>query len=403
MTAKNALVARQPIFDRNVNVRAYEILFRSSGQDEAQFSSADCATAEVGVNAVLDIGLDRLVGNHVAWINIPRNVLVNGLYEFFPPERVVLELLETIEADSEVLAAIERAKSLGFQIALDDFVLNGRTRALVPLADFVKLDVLASSDESIQGAMRELRAPGLRLLAEKVESHAAFQRMNSLGCELFQGYFFAQPQLLEGRKVPNNRMSLLRVVASLQDADASLEAIEDLIRGDVGLSYRLMRYVNSVGVGMLAPIHSLRHAIMTLGFERVRACVMVLMLSACDDKPDELVTTSLVRARYCQLLCGFTGLDPQRGFLVGLMSAIDAFLDRELEGIVLEMGFSEDIVSALVAHEGQLGLVLESAIACESAEQSRLGTMQMQSAALRESYLDALSWSAQMQASLIGP
>ena len=403
MNAQPSLVARQPIFDRNVKVSAYEILFRANGHESAKFESAEFATAEVGVNALLDIGLDRLVGNRVAWINIPREVLVSGIYEFFPPERVVLELLETIEADAEVLRAIERAKSLGFKIALDDFVLTGRTQALVPLANFVKLDTLAIDADELPRIVSELRRPGMRLLAEKVETHEVFASMTALGCELFQGYFFARPQLITGRRAPNNRISLLRVVAGMQEADASLESIEQLIQSDVGLSYRLMRYVNSVAVGTIVPIESLRHAIMTLGFERVRACVLVLMLTSYEDKPDELVTTSLVRARYCQLLCGFSNLDPQRGFLVGLLSAIDAFLDRELKTIVSEIGLADDIVQALVAHEGELGLVLEAAIACESADWERMGELPLSAHALRDTYLDALGWSTQLQSSLMSP
>ena len=402
MKAQSTLVARQPIFDRNVRVAAYEILFRPGVDGASAAASPDSATAEVGVHAMLDLGLDQLVGHRNAWINIPRNVLVNGIYEFFPPERVVLELLETIEADEEVLCAIERARSLGFKIALDDFVLTGRTKDLVPLADFVKLDVLAFDEEGLQNAVRQLARPGLRLLAEKVETHEVFQRTGKLGCELFQGYFFARPQLVEGCRVPNNRLALLRVVGSLQDENVAIERLEELIRADVGLSYRLMRYVNSVAIGMAAPIESLRHAMMTLGMERVRACVLVLMLTAYDDKPDELITTSLIRARYCQLLCEFHGLNPQRGFLVGLLSAIDAFLDRKIESIVLEMGLSDELALALVSHGGDLGLVLETAIACESADWKRLGESRFGVDHSRETYMAALSWSAQLQSSLPG-
>ncbi|MEO6709204.1 MAG: HDOD domain-containing protein [Planctomycetota bacterium] len=402
MKAPSALLARQPIFDRGLKVAGYEILFRAESGWLTQMASPDNLTAEVGIHALLDLGLDRIVGNRPVWINIPRNVLVSGIFEFFPPERVVLELLETVEADEEVLRAVRHARSLGFKIALDDFVLNSNTQDLVPLADYVKLDVLASDEAGLRSAAAKLARPGLQLLAEKVETHASFQLATGLGCSLFQGYFFARPQLVECRRVHNNRLALLRVVAELQDEKTSIERIEELIRSDVGLSYRLMRYVNSVGIGTLAPIESLRHAIMTLGMERVRACVLVLMLTAYDDKPDELVTTSLVRARYCQLLCEFHGLDGKRGFLVGLLSAIDAFLDRTIESIVREMGLAEELAVALIRHEGELGLVLEAAIACERADWEGLSRSHYGDAP-EDTYLAALSWSAQMQSSLAGP
>lgn len=402
MKSQSALLARQPIFDRHVKVTAYEVLFRRDSDWSAQVDSPDGATAVVGVHALLDLGLDRVVGDRDVWINIPRNILVSGVYEFFPPKRVVLELLETIEADEEVMCAIRRARSLGFKIALDDFVLSDRTRALVPLADFVKLDMLALSEEELRMAVKELARPGLRLLAEKVETHTVFEFAIKLGFELFQGYFFARPQLVKSRRVISNRLALLRVVSGLQDENASLESIEELIKSDVGLTYRLMRYVNSAAIGRLAPIESMRHAIVTLGMERVRACVLVLMLTAHDDKPDELITTSLVRARYCQLLCEFHGLDSHRGFLVGLLSIIDAFLDRPIESIVREMGLADELARALISHEGDLGLVLDAAIACETADWERMSESRFAMDTQRDTYMAALSWSTQLQSSLAG-
>jgi EAL and modified HD-GYP domain-containing signal transduction protein len=400
MKSQATLLARQPIFDRKTRAVGYEVLFRAGPEVVLGEASPEHATAEVGVQALLDIGLDRLVGRKNAWINIPRNVLVSGVWEFFPPERVVLELLEDIEADDEVLRSMQRARGLGYALALDDFVLSARTEALVPFADYVKLDVVALSDEELLRSIRALRRPKLEILAEKVETHAVYTRMRQMGCDLFQGYFFARPKLVKGRRLPNNRLALLRVVAGLQDANSSLERIEELIRADVGLSYRLLRYVNSVAIGMLAPIESIRHAIMTLGLDRVRACVMVLLLTAFDERPDELITMSLVRARYCQLLCEFQGLDAQRGFLVGLFSSIDAFLDRELSTVVKVMGLADELARALIDHEGELGLVLEAAIACETANWQRLGETKFFTSSSREAYLEALAWSAQVQAAL---
>lgn len=400
MHPQSALLARQPIFDAKIRVCAYEVLFRAQSADTAVFADHDFATADVGVHALLDLGLERIAGDRAVWINIPRSVLVDHSYEFFPADRVVLELLETVEADEQALAAIARARSMGYQIALDDFVLNDRTRALVPLADFVKFDVLALGVDGLKAAIESVRRPGLRILAEKVETYEAFQNAVEAGCELFQGYFFARPQTMRGRRVPSNRVALLRVVAQLQDRHASLEEIENMIRSDVGLSYRLVRYVNSVSIGMRAKIESLRHAIMILGLERVRVCVWVLLLASNDDKPDELITTSLIRARYCQLLADFRGLDPQKGFLVGLLSSIDAFLDRDMEAIVREMGLNEEVSQALLTREGGLGEVLAAAIACEQADWESLERSTVRVNPLRETYLEALNWSARMQTSL---
>jgi EAL and modified HD-GYP domain-containing signal transduction protein len=400
MTSQSTLLARQPILDLKHRAVGYEVLFRSSGGARLGTATPDHATAEVGVQALLDIGLDRLVGSRRAWINIPRGALVSGLWEFFPPDRVVLEMLETIEADEQVITALRRARTKGYSIALDDFVLNERTQPLIPFANYVKVDVMAHDEAQLERLIHDLRRPKLALLAEKVETYAVSERMRALGCELFQGYFFAKPKLIHGKRIPSNRLALLRVVASLQDEHASLERVEELVHSDVGLSYRLLRYVNSVSVGMLAPIESLRHAIMALGLERVRACVMVLLLTSLDQRPDELITVSLVRARYCQLLCEFQGLDAQRGFLVGLMSAIDAFLDRDIASLIKEMALADDVARAIVSHEGELGLVLEAALACESADWEKLEGSRFLAGQAQAAYLEALAWSDGIQAGL---
>lgn len=400
MHALTTLVARQPILDQDLRTVAYEILFRSERPIGDGHTSPEFATGEVGVQALLDIGLDRLVGRRRAWINVPRGILVSGMWEFFPPERVVLELLETVEADPEVLESVQRARSMGYEIALDDFVPTERTSPLLSYCDYVKLDVLGRTEAELEPLVKSVRGRGRRLLAEKVETHEMFELSRRMECSLFQGYFFSRPKAITGRRLPNNRMVLLRVAATLQDERASMEQVEELVRADLGLSYRLLRYVNSAAVGLLAPIDSLRHAIMTLGTERVRACIMVLLLTGREQRPDELITISLVRARFCQLLARMQGLDPGQGFLVGLLSSIDAFLERDMTQLVQELGLADDLAHALCRREGPLGTVLQSAIACESAAWDSLAELGLDSGPARDTYLQAIDWSTHVEGGL---
>lgn len=397
------LVARQPIFDRHIRVSAYEILFRASGEGHADFASADQATAEVSVRALLDIGLDYLVSDHRAWINLPRTVLVERVYQFLPPQAVVLELLETIEAEPEVIQAILEAKSLGYSIALDDFVLNERTAALLPYADFVKIDVLGRTAENLNQFAKSLRRPGLCLLAEKVETQEVFEHAVAAGCELFQGYFFARPRIVAGRRLPTDRLLLLQLVAKLQDQKTSLEQIEELVQSDVALTYRLLRYVNSAAVGTVAPIESIRHAVLMLGLARVRTCVVVLLLCENKEKPEELVNTALIRGRHCQLLGEAQGSDdPQRYFMVGLLSVLDAFLDQPLEQIVSVMGLAEDIADALISKGGELGAALEAVITCERADWDPHSLTTFGAQQLRDTYIESIAWATETKASLVG-
>lgn len=404
MSPHAVLVARQPIYDARVQLVAYEVLYRSGEQlDRAVIVDGDTATAKVSVNAILDIGLDVLVGRGKAYINVTRSVMLQSLYDFLPPGRVVLELLEDIEPEPAILASIERAKARGYSIALDDFVGETHKTALIELADVVKFDVPRIASGKLQHLVRHLARPGLSLLAEKVETHEVFEECKRLGFDLFQGYFFARPQLMHGRRLPADRLSLMRLLARIQDEAADIEEIEQLVATNIGLSYKLLRYVNSALLGVSRRIESIRHAVLMLGLERVRTCVMMLVLAGLDDKPHELVVTALVRARYCQALAELQGREaPHKYFTVGLLSVLDAFMDRPLDELVAELHFTPEIEAALLRRTGPLGEALEVAIACERADWDKLLASGVDVDALRTAYVDALAWTAETDAVIAG-
>lgn len=404
LTTPGVLVARQPIYDSRLQVVAYEILYRSAEQrDRALIVDGDTATAKVAVNAILDIGLDVLVGPGQAFINVTRSVMLQDLYDFLPPGRVVLELLEDIEPDPEVLAAIARAKARGFSIALDDFAGETHKSALIERADYVKLDLPRIAPGELARIVDGLRRPRLSLLAEKVETHEVFETCKRAGFDLFQGYFFARPQLMHGRRLPADRMALMQLLARVQDERADIDEIERLVAANVGLSYKLLRYVNSALLGVSRRIESIRHAVLMLGLERVRTCVMMLVLAGLDDKPHELVVTALVRARHCQLLAALEGRDStHKYFTVGLLSVLDAFMDRPLDELVAELHFTPEIEAALLRHEGPLGEALEAAIACERADWPKVLATSVAPELVGTAYVRALDWTAETDAALTG-
>ncbi len=400
MLAEQALVARQPICDRTNGLAAYELLFRSSHVDRADIGSPEVATAMVSVQSVMDIGLDELVGPVRAWINLPRIALTEEHFRFLPRNRVVLEVLESVEADAEVLRALRHARADGYQIALDDFVLNERTEQLLELADFVKLDVLDRSEQEIAAAFRAVDRPGLRILAEKVESRTVHAAALKAGFDLFQGCHFARPDIVPGRRMPTDRNALLRLLTELQDPSTSLERIETLIAADVGLGIRLLRYVNAAVFGVREPIESLRHAVVMLGIDRLRECVAMLLLAGLEGKPHELVKLALVRARMCETLGQRMMGKPHRHFSAGLLSLLDAFVDQPLDEIVNRLGLAQDLSDALLLHEGELGATLRVAEACERADWKQLDGGPWDPATLRACYLDAMRWTGQVQSSL---
>lgn len=379
------------------------MLYRPTHAADPVTRSPEAWTAAVSVQAVLEIGLDTLVGTGHALFNVTRPFFLQRLYEFLPPERAVLEILEDTEVDAELVREIERAKARGFKLALDDFVLSGATRSLVPLADVIKVEVTRLDDEGIRQHAARLRRPGLLLLAEKVETHAVRRTCYEAGYDLFQGFFFARPELVSGRQMPPARVILLRLLATIQDPAASMEEIEKLIAASGPLAHKLLVYINSAFHGVAEPIRTIRQAVLMLGLDRVRVCAAMLILASIDDKPHELITTSLLRARCCQLLGVLErALDEHELFTVGLLSLLDAFLDQPLEAILQDLPLAADVKAALVHRSGELAQVLGVAIALERMDEAHLSGSGFDRAASNDAYLQALLWTREFQAAIGG-
>ena len=295
-------VARQPIYDRQLTVSGYELLFREDGVNRAVIGDDDAATSQVLLGAFTDIGLKELVGERPAFLNVSTRFVVEGYALPLPKDQLVLELLERAPVTPKLLAAIAGLRRDGYSVALDDFRLSDATRPLLALADIVKVDVLGVPRPSLPDIVAELRGCGGRLLAEKVETYEDFEFCHELGFDLFQGYFFCRPKIVKGRAIPAGRLGTLRIVGRMNEPGVQLKELEDLISRDVGLSYRLLRYINSAFFGLRREITSVRQALVLLGLENIRRWATLLALAGVDDKPHELLVTALLRARMCEQL-----------------------------------------------------------------------------------------------------
>lgn len=354
----------------------------------------------VTVQDLLDLGLDNLTGDARAWVHLPRSALKSEEFRRLPANRVVLEVLEPVYDDKEVVRALRRARAFGYMIAFDELALGPEGETLLTLANVLKFDVTDRSDADIARAAVLLAAPGRRLLADRVETYAVFDVAAAAGFELFQGTFFTRPNPAQGRPLTSARGVLLFLLTELQNPHTSLERIEELVAADEELVAGLLRYVNSVALGVRERILSLRHAIVMLGLDRVRGCVAVLLFAGMDDKPGHLVTTALVRARFCELLATRIRASPQEHFAAGLLSLLDAFLDQPLTKLVHHMGLSDDVARALLRREGPMGECLDLCIACENADWFRIRSDRWDLVTLRACYLEALAWAHQLQTSI---
>jgi len=397
------LVARQPIFDRNMEVVAYELLFRRNNAEQADVVDHDQATSQVIVNAFMEIGIGNLVGDKLAYINMPTAFLLGDYPIPFPHEKVVLEVLEHVEANEKMIAALQRLSLAGYVIALDDFVYSEKTKPFLKLARVVKLDVLNVQVDTLRKQVGQLLPYKTKLLAEKIETQAMFEQCKRLGFEYFQGYFLCRPQVVKGATLPANRLQLLRLLAELNDPDIQMHTLEKTVSSDVSMSYKLLRVINSAQFGMRQKVESLHHALVLLGVKKIREWATLIVLTSIDNKPRELFVISLQRAKYCQLLALARGApNPDAYFTAGLFSTLDALLDKPFAELVAQLSLADELNQALLERRGLIGEVLASVIAYEQADWEGIVLAGVAPAQLRDCYLEAVQWSREAAQQLSG-
>ena len=385
--------ARQPIFDVRLEAVGYELLYRRPRTDKATFIDGNHATARVVVGALVEVGLNEVVGHQPAFINVTRDLLCSDRLFSLPPHRVVLEVLENTVVDDELVAAVARLKDEGYVIALDDFAFKPGIERLLPMATYVKLDVMANGVDGIADQIRVLSKWNVTLLAEKVETKEELEACKELGCTLFQGYFLAKPSNIQRGVTAPARQTLLRLVARLYDPDVSVQEIESIVASDVGLSYRILRIINSAYYHLPRQVRSVRQAVALLGLRFTRSWVSLIVMADLGDAPTEVVTAAAVRAKMCERLAQIKGVaDPEAYYISGLFSMLDAILDQPLDDIVGDLPLSTDIKDALMTKEGPIGAALTCVLAHEQANWEGLSLEGLQDSDIQQAYLEALSW-----------
>ncbi|PKM43310.1 MAG: hypothetical protein CVV05_15825 [Gammaproteobacteria bacterium HGW-Gammaproteobacteria-1] len=392
--SKGTYVGRQPIYDRALDVYAYELLYRRGNVNRATFSDGDLATTQLLINTFMEIGLENIVGSRPAFINITGDFFTGQYPLPMSHEQVVFELLETVEPTAEVINGVRGLVEQGYRIALDDYLLRQDTLPLLELASFVKLDVLNMQRDELARTVERLRRRDLMLIAEKVETPADYDACRELGFDLFQGYFFSYPDVIQTHTNTANRSVVIRLIAQLQDPSIDLREVETLIAQDVILSFRLLRYINCATFGLRREVDSIRQAIMLLGLATVRNWATLLLLSQFDDrKPRELMTIALIRARMCELLSVTDPrIDAGQAFTTGLFSLLDAMLDVPMENLLDQMPLSLPIKLALLNREGVLGTLLDDVVRYERGQWDGLAERDAVSIDYNSAYLAAMSW-----------
>ncbi|MEE4301357.1 MAG: HDOD domain-containing protein [Pseudomonadales bacterium] len=361
-------IGRQAILDRELSVYGYEILYRSSTPDAAFRVGADQMSSRSILNTFMEVGIDRVVGDRKVFLNLTRPFFTELPALPVDADRMVLELLEDIEVDDRLIAGVTALRDKGYRIAIDDYRFEEKWEPILPLASIVKVEVDEETMPRMAGAMPRMREHDALLLAEKVETRAQFETLRELGFDLFQGFFFARPELVEQTRLSNNASVILRLISRINDPDVHMGELVELITHDPALSYKILRYVNSPASGILKEVRSIHQAVVMLGLGTIRAWTTLLAMSAFQEKPLELCNLALVRANMCERLSRETGSgDPHEAYTVGLLSILEALLDLPMERLLAELKLPDQISLAIAHRGGVYGAMLDGAMALERA------------------------------------
>lgn len=366
----NVLLARQPIFNKELVTIGYELLYRPIPSDDElwQRESGDLATNEVLVSAFDDIGLHDVTAGCPAYINFTEHWLSNP--PPFNPKNVVIEILKHIPPTPDNIKAIIALRKKGFLIALDDYLGDREQDPFLPYVDIIKLDILAcKSMNKVQEIIEKKGKDTCLWLAEKVETKEMFEACLAAGCDYFQGYFFSRPVNIYGNKLGTNKQLILELIIALQDEDITPKKLERLLSKDPSLSFRLLKLVNSAAFKQQSNVDSLQRAIAVTGLDQIKTWVLMLSLGKFEDKPPELCKQSLQRALFCQFLANFIPkIRTDIAFTAGLFSNLDAYFDIPLTDLIEKIDLQEDIKEALTKKTGELGFIFTTVIKMEKGE-----------------------------------
>lgn len=397
-------IGRQPIYDWTGAVVGYELLFRASADAVGATRRSAYATSQVIVNAFTEFGLEQLVGGRLCFINLTRDFLIGELPLPFEPQHAVLEILETVEVDEEVIAGVTRLVEEGYQIGLDDFVFGLGHERLLGLASYVKLDMLVREPDEMAEVVAMVRqVPGIKLVAERVETDEQVLVAQSLGFDLLQGYALGRPQVLTAVSLSPSRLRRLEVLGQLTSDDVNVDSIVSIVTTDPALSFRVLRATNSAAAGLPRRVASVRDAVVLLGTKRIRQWVALMLVSdIAEAASEEQLSATMMRARLCQTVAERMGVPGEPAFTVGLLAGVADLLSEPIEELVTRLPLASEVSVALIEGRGRLGQVLSIVRAYEATDMDALRGAPISSAELAKAYLAAVGWSMRTVETALG-
>jgi c-di-GMP phosphodiesterase len=409
---KEFFLARQPILDRQQNLFAHELLFRNADHTQADITTDLSATAAVIAHAT-QLGMEKTLGNTLGFINVDSEVLLSDIIKFLPREQVILEIIETMEVTPEVLARVAELKEKGFRFALDDVIAyTEQVQQLLPHIEFIKIDLRDMPLSALLKLTPQFKKANKKLLAEKVETQEEFQTCLDLGFDYFQGYHFARPQIISGKKLSPAKLAVMQLM-SLVTSDADSSEIERTIKRDISLGLNLLRLVNSPAIGSRRKIDSLSQALMILGRRQLQRWLQIILYaepSRNGHNMSPLLSLATTRGRLLELLTeklmpGQRALADQ-AFTIGIMSLMDALFSLPMTELLEQVPVAEEVSAALLHRQGFCGELLklieylEQIKECENKLPQLLKQLTLSNEDLVEIEMEAFQWSDSVTTSI---
>ena len=392
-------IARQPIFNIDKRVFAYELLYRGTATSTLSNTSGNRATTSVLSTVFLTEGVDKISGSKPCFINFTKDLLLQNIASTFPKTFVVIEILEDVPPTAQVVDICRKLKNDGYTLALDDFIYDVSMEPLLAIADIIKFDLRLSSPFAIHKTINLLSKYKLKYLAEKVETYEEFVQMAKLGCTYFQGYFFCQPESIRIKEIDSAKINQIRLLAEINQKVTSRNRLESIIQRDAGLAYKLLRYINSSYFYRLHRIDSIAHAMTYLGEKEIRRfLILVLISEIATDKPTELLKLAVVRAKMCELLAQEANMKDkeQEVFLLGLFSLLDAMLDMHMDTVCDRLSLSDNLKEALISQVGPYAPYLQAVVGYEKGDKmtflAAIKEIGIEAGKVHQMYIDSISF-----------
>lgn len=391
--ARQVCVSRQPIYDPHLRVFAYALACHSPEANLNEDTDVYPTSSELIYATLMEAGLDRIVGQKQALFRLTQDSLLLDHAHIFPPKKVILEVSDITPIDTALIEAVMDLSAQGYTIALNDMIDFDYSRPLLEATHLIRIDLSACPRPRVRERVDHLRQCGVKLLAGNVETQEEFSYCKELGFDYFQGFFFCQPETVMHHRSPTNRIAIMQLMTALLHPETEFDELEDIVSRDVSLSYKVLRLINSSFFGLQNKINSIRQALLLLGVKSLTTWVSLILLSGIEDKPQELTTTAMVRAKMCELLAQEMSYNYRETFfLVGLFSVLDALMDMPMTEIVASLPLDDMIVQALLHHEGALGLTLRSVLAYERGNWDDVFHLGVDRSAMTDIYLQAIVW-----------